>query len=283
MSSQTFNIDVQLSSEEMLFLNDLLSLPDLPEGTSADREQDTETTQIRKTAGLNSLRARNLVQDDHAARRVVVDSLLLATLITCGEARQAILFAHSRIGRQENVACIHIHNIMAVVHRRERPKIDRFTAVFDRATLTELIQKEMILESPGKGEDAFIEIHNEIVREAFQALSNNDIETAINCLAENGAQGSSAKLFCDSLLQPYSKMTVVAMSGDKHRDHQQFRGLSLIDAPDGIWSLRPGSREGFTIIEHLAREEVYQRINQVVQGFLINWQGEENAASSSKY
>lgn len=283
MSSETLSIDLQLSGEEMLFLTDLLSLPDLPEGTSADHELDTETNQIRRTAGLNSLRARNLVQDDHVGRRVVVDNLLLAILVTCSQARKAIFFAHSRIGLQEDVACIHIHNTMAVVHRRERPGIDRFIAALDRATLIELIQKEMILESTGKGGSIFTEIHNEIIREAFQAVSNNDIGTSINFLVENGAQRSSAELFCNTLTKPYSKVTVVAMDGDEQREHQLFTGLSLIDAPDGIWSLGPGSGEGFTIIEHIAREEVYQRINQVVEGFLVNWQGEINAASSSKH
>ena len=267
MTAEPFSLDLQLSSSEMLYLQDALSLAALPGGTSADSVLAADTASTWRLAGLNALRARNLIYDDHAARQMVVDRMLAGMLIACGEARKAIFVERSGANEAQSSSCLHMHHALAVVHRRERPGIDRFIALFDETTIATQFRQEVPLASTGTHTLAPIKLARQTFGAVLDALGAGQTMQALDVLtnAEHTVQAASAEALLQALVQPHMHISVMAVATTDAPGQQKYaRTFLLIDTPEGVWLIELDQDATTTTVGRITREQASAQLDPLI-------------------
>lgn len=266
MTTSTASIDIQLSSAELLYLKDALQIGTIPGGTSADINESEEQVSIWRLAGLNALRARGLVHDNHAEKRIIVDQVLAGILIACSQSRRAVLITSKIAGVQNRMVGLHIADGLTVIHRRERAGIDRFLALLDQSTLAAQLRQEL---PPGTAEIepvAAFEITQDVFNQVREAVRAEQIAYATDMLVAAQAPRASAEALLQAMRQQHVHISVVGMDATPE-DAQQNRAfyLSLLDTPAGVWVIEFASDGASASVWRGTWEQAYTQIDQILR------------------
>jgi len=260
-------LSLEFSAAEMLYLKDALRLGSFPGGTSADIEMTEDTANIWRLAGLNALRARGLVQDDHESQQMVVDRTLAGILMACVSAHRSIFVDHGIAGGSQKSSCLHLHDVLSIVHRRERLGIDHFIALFDPAEIPAQFRMEIPLNSTGTAELGPISAPKQAFLVALDSQGDAKPGGAVTALVAAGVSDEDARALVDAFTQPYPRFTVMALAvGDEQNTKGRFWQIALIDAPEGVWVSElagTGSSDDVTF-QRVAREQAYAKLEQLL-------------------
>jgi hypothetical protein len=267
INTNTFAVDIQLSDAELYFLLDVLKIPKLPGMPDKKAELSADDKNLDLLAGLNALRARDLIRDDHVAERLVVDKMLSAMLIVCASSQRAIFIGHT-VGAepQQITSYIYIQDSMAVVHRTERPGVERFIALFDLPTLQAQLRTELMLVSDDGDSISPIAVHIALFQAAITTFGEGHAADALQMLMTTGFPEQTAGMLLDALAQPRVNTTIMAIAPSANGGtHNNFNGLTLIHTSEGIWMIEPNNDTNMMSVQRTTRDLVYQRVEQFVE------------------
>ncbi len=246
-------IDLQLSGAEMLYLQSTLNLQRFVGGSSADVQLTDEIASVWRLNGLHALRARGFVQDDHANQKLEIDRTLAGMLIACHNAERVIYIDRRVAGEQLTSSCLHIYDDVVVIHRRERPGIDRFMMLADPTVLINQILLEVPFTSEGEAHIPAITLPQELFATLLDDLSAGNQDAVHAALRTQHAETSMVEQFIHALTEPYINSSVMGIADKKSSDSPaQARQLTFIDTPQGIWLIERHNAHEVTI-ERTAR------------------------------
>ncbi|WP_129629697.1 hypothetical protein [Candidatus Oscillochloris fontis] len=236
MTTEPMIIDLQLSGAEMLYLQSALNLNRFIGGSSADVQLTDEIANIWRLNGLHALRARGFVQDDHANQTLEIDHTLGGMLIACHSAERVIYIDRRIGGEQLTSSCLHIHDEVVVIHRRERPSIDRFMMFADPQVMINQILLEVPLTSEGEEYIPAISLPQELFATLLDDLSAGNQDAVHTTLLKQHVEIPITEQFIQALTGPYINSSIMGIVDKKSSGSAgQARQLTFIDTSQGIW------------------------------------------------